>query len=46
VILAITVLGLGPFAGAGLTPEDPALLVILFIFMVANTNLFMASASY
>ncbi len=46
VILAITVLGHGPFAGAGLTPEDPSLLVVLFIFMVGSTALFMASASY
>lgn len=46
IVLALTVLGLGPFAGAGLTPEVSALLTILFIFMVASASIFMSTASY
>lgn len=46
VILGTTVAGFGPFNDDALTPTTAALLVTLFLFMSASTNLFLTAASY
>ncbi len=45
-ILGATVAGFGPFNDDDLTPTTAALLVTLFLFMTASTNLFLTAASY
>lgn len=46
IVLGATIAGLGPFVVEDLSPRAAVLLVTLFLFMTASTNLFLTAASY